>query len=145
MRNAGAFLMLVALALLPSVARADCAALTGQHAVLVSNSYDPDVLLWDSRQRLMDYAAGSWDVAKVLLPHALLARAGTRAVVTSCQVNVVHPKYRLAPLDAVGVKVTSGPYKGRYVWVLSDDLRVDRQRTTRSRASRVGVSHTRRV
>jgi hypothetical protein len=145
MRNAGAVLLFLTAVFLPAAARADCAGLSGQRAVLVSNSYDPDVLLWDSRQRLMDYAAGNWDVAKVLLPHALLARAGTRAVVTACQVNVVHPKYRLAPMDAVGVKVTSGPYKGRYVWVLSDDLRVDRERTTRGRRSGVGVNHTRRV
>lgn len=145
MRSVGAVLLMLAAALLPSIARADCSALAGARAVLVSNSYDPDVLLWDSRQRLMDYAAGNWEVARVLLPHALLARAGTRAVVTSCQVNVVHPKYRLAPMDAVGVKVTSGPYKGRYVWVLSDDLRLDRQHTSRRPASRVGVSHTRRV
>lgn len=145
MRKAVALILLVGAALAPSLARADCSAQPGERAVLISNSYDPDVLLWDSRQRLMDYAAGNWEVAKVLLPHALLARAGTRAVVTSCQDNVVHPKYRLAPMDAVGVKVVSGPYKGRYVWVLSDDLRVDRGHTTRRRTSRVGVSHTRRV
>ena len=99
-----------------------CSPLVGQRVVLASNDYDPDVLLWDSRQRLMDYAAGNWDVAKVLLPHALLSRPGTEALVVTCQVNVVRPKYRLAPMDAAGVKIISGPYKGRYFWILADDL-----------------------
>lgn len=121
LRVAIALLVLTGLASAP--ARADCTSLTGQHVVLFANNYDPDVLLWDSRQRLMDYAAGSWDIDKLLLPHALLAHAGTKALVVGCEVNVVHPKFRLAPMDAVGVKITGGPYKGRYAWVLADDLR----------------------
>ena len=111
----------MAAAALPAGAAA-CTPLVGQRVVLASNDYDPDVLLWDSRQRLMDYAAGNWDVAKVLLPHAVLSRPGLEALVVTCQVNVVHPKYRLAPMDAAGVKITGGPYKGRYFWVLADDL-----------------------
>lgn len=114
-------LFAMAAATLPAGA-APCTSLVGQQVVLASNDYDPDVLLWDSRQRLMDYAAGNWDVAKVLLPHALLSRPGTEALVVTCQVNVVHPKYRLAPMDAAGVKIISGPYKGRYFWILADDL-----------------------
>ena len=132
MRKVFAVLAAVAYALVPFAARGDCTQLIGHRAVLFSDSYDPDVLFWDSRQRLMDYAAGSWDVDKALLPYALLARAGTQAVVTACQVNAVHPKFRLAPMDAVGVRITSGPYKGRYGWVLSDDVRV-------------GARHARRV
>lgn len=132
MRKLFAALAAVAYALAPVVARADCTQLVGHRAVLLSNTYDPDVLFWDSRQRLMDYAAGNWDVDKALLPYALLARAGTQAVVTACQINSVHPKFRLAPMDAVGVRITSGPYKGRYGWVLSDDVRV-------------GARHARRV
>lgn len=105
-------------------ASAQCSHLAGQRVVLVSNNYDPDVLVWDSVQRLMDYAAGDWSVAKVLLPHALLARAGTKASVVACRVNVVHPKFQFAPADAAGVKFTSGPYLGRYGWVMASDLRV---------------------
>ena len=107
--------------LTPVIARADCT--QGEHVLLLSNTYDPDVLIWDSRQRLLDYAAGNWDIKRILLPHALLARAGTRAVVIACRYNIVHPKYRLAPADAAGVLVLSGPYKGRYGWLLADDLR----------------------
>lgn len=102
---------------------AECNIASGERIALLSLSYDPDVLVWDSRQRLIDYAAASWETARALLPHAVLARAGTKALVTQCQPNVIHPKYRLATQDAVGVKITSGPYHGRYGWVTIDDLR----------------------
>ena len=125
MRSALVLLGLL-LALAPAPARAECEARTGERAILVSNSYDPDVLVWDSIQRLLDYEAGGWRVARTLLPHALLARAGTRAIVVSCHSDVVHPKYQLAPADAAGIRVTSGPYKGRYGWIMAADLRVRR-------------------
>ncbi|MDP9018014.1 MAG: hypothetical protein M3N19_06825 [Candidatus Eremiobacteraeota bacterium] len=123
MRNAVVALLLAVWLLWPVAARADCSSLQGQRVILISNNYDPDVLLWDSKQRLMDYAAGSWDVAKILLPHALLARAGTKALLMTCLTNAVHLKSRLAPTDAAALKITSGPYKGRYAWVMADDLR----------------------
>ncbi|GAC1390359.1 MAG: hypothetical protein NVSMB31_07320 [Vulcanimicrobiaceae bacterium] len=122
-RKITAALVAVAWLLLPVAARADCSSLQGQRVILISNTYDPDVLLWDSKQRLMDYAAGNWDVAKILLPHALLARAGTRALLMTCFNNIVHLKSRLAPTDAAALKITSGPYKGRYAWVMAEDLR----------------------
>lgn len=104
----------------PGAVRAECA--QGRRMVLLSNAFNPDVLLWDSRQRLLDYAAGDWNIKRVLLPHAFLIRAGTRALVITCEFNAVHAKYRLAPLDAAGVKMTSGPYKGRFGWLMADDL-----------------------
>ena len=112
--------LIFALGLAPGVAQADCA--PGIRMVLLSSTYNPDVLFWDSRQRLLDFAAGDWDIKRILLPHALLARAGTKALVVSCQVNVVHPKYRLAPSDAAGIKILTGPYKGRYGWLMAEDL-----------------------
>ncbi|GAC1651802.1 MAG: hypothetical protein NVS9B12_00550 [Vulcanimicrobiaceae bacterium] len=114
--------MLILLVLLaPSIAAAQCA--PGRRMLLLASSYNPDVLLWDSRQRLLDYAAGDWNVKRLLLPHALLARAGTVALIVTCQYNIVHPRYRFAPADAAGVKVASGPYKGRYGWMMAEDLR----------------------
>lgn len=104
-------------------ANADCNITQGERVILFSSSYDPDVLVWDSRGRLVDYAAGSWETKRALLSHAMLARAGTRALVLQCQGNVIHPKYRLATQDAVGVKMISGPYRGRYGWIAIDDLR----------------------
>lgn len=113
-------------ALVPLPANALCVGAPGMRVALVSNNYDPDVLVWDSKQRLLDYAAGGWSVARILLPHALLARAGTKALMMSCLVNVVHPKYQLVPADAAGIKITNGPYKGRYGWVMATDLRPHR-------------------
>ncbi|GAC1503196.1 MAG: hypothetical protein NVS1B14_08450 [Vulcanimicrobiaceae bacterium] len=107
-------------------AGAECSRLAGHRVTLVSNNYDPDVFVWDTRLRLMDYAAGGWRVARALLPHALLVHAGTPAIVTACSENVVHPKYQFAPTDAVGVKITNGRYHGRYGWILVGDLRVRR-------------------
>lgn len=104
-------------------ADADCNINVGERVILFSLSYDPDVLVWDSKGRLIDYAAASWQDKRALLPHALLARAGTRAIILQCQGNVIHPKYRLATQDAVGVKITTGPYRGRYGWIAIDDLR----------------------
>ena len=121
---------LVAFALLfaavSAAVRAECAGQPGARVLLVSNNYDPDVLVWDSKQRLLDYEAGGWRVARILLPHALLARAGTRGILLSCESNIVHPKYQLAPADAAGIKLISGPYKGRYGWVMAADLRAHR-------------------
>ena len=123
--------LFIVMALAPIPARASCNALNGRHVVLLSNTYDPDVLIWDSKQRLIDYEAGSYEIARILMPHALFARAGTKAIVVSCEINVVHPKYQLAPTDATGVKIISGPYHGRYGWVLSDDVRPDSARSAR--------------
>jgi len=112
--------------LVPVSARADCAGKPGTEVLLSSNSYDPDVLVWDFKQRLLDYQAGGWSVARLLLPHALLARAGTKAILQSCGPNIVHSKYQLAPAGAAGIKLISGPYKGRYGWVMAVDLRLRR-------------------
>ncbi len=107
-------------------AAAECSRLAGHRVTLVSNNYDPDVFVWDTRLRLIDYAAGGWRIARALLPHALLVRAGTAAIVTACSENVVHPKYQFAPTDAVQIKIANGRNRGRYGWILVGDLRVGR-------------------
>ena len=99
-----------------------CHAVRGMHVTLFGGVDDPDVLVWDSRDRLVSYAGGSSDVRQFLLPHAILNRPGTKAVVQSCTGNVVHPKFRMDPADAVGVLIVSGRYSGRYGWVSSSDI-----------------------
>ncbi|PZR57037.1 MAG: hypothetical protein DLM50_06875 [Candidatus Meridianibacter frigidus] len=121
MRSAA--LLALLFALFGSAAHADCSSLQGRQVILTSNSYDPDVFVWDTKQRLIDYSAGNYQMGRQLLPHALLARAGTRGIVTSCGVNIVHLRTRFAPSDAVSIKLASGPYRGRYGWVLADDVR----------------------
>lgn len=112
---------------LPAAAACDLRA--GQQVVLASTSPDPDVFIWDSRARLVDYAAGVFDNAKAVMAHTTLAKPGTRALVMSCENGIVHPKYADNAFDAVGVRLMTGPYRGHYGWVASEDvhaLRADR-------------------
>ena len=87
-------------------------------------SADPDVFIFDSRVRLIDYSAGRFDEVKAVMAHTLLASPGTRAIVSSCVRNVVKPKYSGDYFDAVGIKVITGPYRGRWGWVSSEDVRI---------------------
>ena len=82
---------------------------------------DPDVFVWDSMQRLTNYTAGKY-VTDDVLRHTLLVSAGTEAVVVSCRDRVAHPRYSTGDADAVGVKLSTGRYRGRYGWVISMDL-----------------------
>ena len=113
------FMLLAALCAAPALA---CRAVPGMHVTLFGGVDDPDVLVWDSKDRLIGYAGGSSDTREFLLPHAILNRPGTRAVVVSCRPNEVRPKFRMDPEDAVGVLILSGKYRGRYGWVSSSDV-----------------------
>ena len=100
-----------------------CGATTGGHVTLASEAVDPDVFLWDSRQRLIDYTAGQWGNTRAIIAHTLLAEPGTEALVVSCVPSAAHPRYATSDEDAVGVKIMSGPHRGRFGWVLSSDVR----------------------
>ena len=100
----------------------ECHALHGMHVTLFGDVDDPDVLVWDSRDRLVGYAGGSSDSRKFLLPHAMLNRPGTRAIVIGCRAGAVHSKFSMDAEDAVGVLIVSGRYRGRYGWVSSSDI-----------------------
>lgn len=105
-----------------ALAAQQCHAERGMQITLFGGVDDPDVLVWDSRDRLVSYGAGSTDTRKFLLPHALLNRPGTRAVVQSCVSGAVHSKFRMDADDAVGVLIVTGKYRGRYGWVSSSDV-----------------------
>jgi hypothetical protein len=124
MRNAAILLLACALTL-ASVNRAfaQCDFKGGVKVVLTSEADDPDVLLWDSRFRLRDYNAASFDVSRELLPHARLVSQGTRATVESCVPDFVQLRLQSGADAAVGILVTSGKYKGVRGWVLGTDLR----------------------
>lgn len=125
-RAAVAFLLLAACWAGALPASADCKLPAGKHVVLYSTADDPSVLMWDSRVRLRDYHAATFDEAQALLPHALLAEPGTRAQVVSCAPDYVTSPLSEHPDDAVGVLVLSGRYKGLTRWVLGSDVRVSR-------------------
>jgi hypothetical protein len=113
---------LFACALACASAAQQCHAAHGMQITLFGGVDDPDVLVWDSRDRLISYGAGSADTRKFLLPHAFLNRPGTRAVVQTCIGGAVHSKFRMDADDAVGVLILTGKYRGRYGWVSSADI-----------------------
>jgi hypothetical protein len=104
---------------------ATCRVRAGDHVVLYGTTDDPDVFLWDSRFRLRDYEGGSFDQMKALLPHATIARPGTRAVVESCVPSFVTSKFTDHADDAVGVVVVSGLQRGQRGWVVGSALRAN--------------------
>lgn len=105
-----------------AAAGSPCRATRGMQVTLFGGVDDPDVLVWDNRDRLTAFAAGSSDTRKFLLPHALLVRPGTIAVVQSCFGGAVHSKFHMAAEDAVGVQIVSGKDRRRYGWVTSADI-----------------------
>jgi hypothetical protein len=120
MRAALALAAVVASVSMPAAA-APCSVAVGWRVILASDAVDPDVFLWDSRARLVDYAAGRWTDTQTIFAHTMLAPSGTEALVIACAAGAAHPKYSSADQDVIGVKILRGQFKGRYGWVLSSD------------------------
>ena len=101
-----------------------CTAHRGQQITLASQSLDPDVFVWDSVQRLVDYSNGRYDVETVLR-HTILVKPGTTAKVLSCRTSSAKDKATYTKVDAdfLSVVVTGGPYRGRAGWVGGADAR----------------------
>jgi hypothetical protein len=119
-RPLGALALLCALST-PALAT-PCSVPLGHAVVLKSTDIDPDVFVWDTKQRVVDYAAGQWGESHDVISHTMLAKPGTRAVIVQCDPGVVHTKYVGDHRDAVGIKIVAGPNKGRYGWVTSEDV-----------------------
>jgi hypothetical protein len=119
-RVLGAFALLAALGF--PVQAAPCGSIPVGHTVyLKSGELDPDVFVWDAKHRVVDYASGNWGDSHEVIVHTLLAKPGTRAVIVQCYPGIVRTKSGDAR-DAVGIRVTNGPGKGRYGWVTSEDV-----------------------
>lgn len=99
-----------------------CAVARGDRVLLASQGLDPDVFVWDSAGRLLDYAQGNFDT-QIVLRHTLLAKPGTGAVATDCRDAAVHTQFSKSDLDLVGVKLITGPNRGHYGWVTAEDVR----------------------
>jgi hypothetical protein len=115
-----AVLAAVCVSALPADARS-CALSTGAAVVLRSSDFDPDVLVWDSRQRAIDYVSGNLTNKSEVITHTVLSNPGTHAVVVACDPGSSKPRYSALAEDTVGIKITSGPNRGRYGWVSSGD------------------------
>ncbi len=120
LRVLGAAALVVALSV-PAFA-VPCTLSVGHAVSLKSTDLDPDVFVWDSKQRAIDYAAGYWKDTRDVLAHSLLAKPGTRATVVQCVPGAIHSKYASDLEDAVGIRIQSGPNRGRYGWVTSGDV-----------------------
>jgi hypothetical protein len=120
-------------ALAPAAAAAQCNVHGGHQIVyLRSAELDPDVFVWDSQERVRAYAAGYWKSTSDVMDHTVLSKPGTRALVVECHEGVVKSKFANEVLDAIGIKLESGPNRGRYGWVTSEDIHV----TTKTAALR---------
>jgi hypothetical protein len=114
--------VLAAVCVFPTaVGASPCQLASGEAVTLRSSYFDPDVLVWDTRQRAVDYVNGNIKSASEVLPHTVLSRSGTRAIVVACDPATSQPRYSPVPLDTVGIKITNGPNRGRYGWVSSGD------------------------
>ena len=105
-----------------------CRVPVGTRVVLKSAELDPDVFVWDAKQRVVDYAGGYWRDTHDVMVHTLLAKPGTRAVVVQCQPGIVRRGDGSATRDAIGIRILNGPNKGRYGWVTSEDVHEIAQR-----------------
>jgi hypothetical protein len=112
---------LLATLLVAAASATPCTMPLNARVVLESDEVDPDVFLWDSRTRLIDYAEGNWGDTRAIFAHTVLAEPGTLALVIACFPGVAHPRFSNGDEDAIGVKVVNGRYRGRYGWVLSSD------------------------
>lgn len=114
---------LAATLLVAQPALSTCQARADQRVVLYGAGDDPGVFLWDSRFRLRAYHIATFDEAQAMLPRALLAGGGTRAVIMRCLARYVQAPYGLGFDDAVEVRILSGPLRGRTGWVSGSDAR----------------------
>jgi hypothetical protein len=122
LRRTATVLALVLLAAAPAPADSCSTIGVGGQVVLKSSDLDPDVFVWDSKSRAADYASGTWRNTRDVIAHTLLAKPGTHAQVVACQKDMIRSRYANETLDAVGIRLISGPYHGRYGWVTSEDV-----------------------
>ena len=99
-----------------------CTLSIGEHVVLRASDFDPDVLVWDSRQRAIGYMIGNIKSTAEVLTHTVLSKPGTHAVVVACAPGSSRPSYSSFAEDTIGIRITSGPNRGRYGWVSSGDV-----------------------
>jgi len=103
---------------------AGCIPTVGAPVMLRSDPADPDVIVWDSRERLVAYVEGHWNSSQEVLTHTVLAVPGTHAQVVACYPGIARLKYGNGQRNAVGVRLTSGPFRGHYGWVISSDVHI---------------------
>jgi hypothetical protein len=119
-------LALFILAVPAFVYAAACIPTVGAPVMLKSDPADPDVIVWDSRERLVAYVEGHWNSSQEVMTHTVLAEPGTHAQVVACYPGIARLKYGNGQRNAVGVRLTSGAFRGHYGWVISSDVHIAR-------------------
>jgi hypothetical protein len=102
-------------------ASADCPPGQGQRVILAAEGANPDVFVFDSRERLARYVSGTWTSTKDIMAHTVLVSAGTLALVLQCRPGEVRVPYASSSLDVYGVRLLSGSHANRYGWVVGSD------------------------
>ena len=88
--------------------------------MLDAQSMDPDVFVWDSAQRLVNYTNGAYLVDTVL-KHTTLAPAGTPAVFLGCRRSPAGAPSAIKDMLKVRIFIqTRPPQTG---WVSAEDAR----------------------
>jgi hypothetical protein len=90
-----AFAALVTFGCTGATSAPQCSLAPGGRVMLASDAVDPDVFLWDSRDRLVDYTAGEWGNTRQIFSHTVLTEPGTSALVVACVARAAHPRYGL--------------------------------------------------
>ncbi|HEY0798592.1 MAG TPA: hypothetical protein VGD50_05550 [Candidatus Baltobacteraceae bacterium] len=101
---------------------AGCELQVGDRVVLSADTADPDVFVWDSRSRLIEYSAGNWGSTKDIFGHTLLVDPGTQALVMACRPGEAHPKYEPTDEDVLGIRIVTGRHRNLWGWVVSNDV-----------------------
>ncbi len=124
--------LILTCSLAPGAARAaePCSVTAGQPVVLMSSELDPDVFVWDARQRATDYVGGYYKSANDVMVHTMISKPGTRALVVSCIRGGAQAKFTKRPVDVIGLKILTGPDRGRYGWVTAEDVHVPQSAST---------------
>jgi len=104
---------------------AGCSVAVGTRVMLKARTIDPDVLVWDRKDLLIAYASGIWPGTKTVLQHALLSSPGTPAITRACAAAAIRPAHAAAE-DAIAIRITGGPHRGREGWVAAADVHVIR-------------------
>lgn len=111
---------------------ANCGVRAGATVILTSDPADPDVMVWDTRERLQAWVAGHWSSSREVMTHTLIARPGTHAQVVACLGGESRPKLSEAVRDLIGIRIISGPLRGRYGWVIASDVHPTALRAVRA-------------
>lgn len=113
------------------ISSADCTASAGQRAILASDGMNPDVFVWDTHTRLLNYLGGHGASTKNVMQHTVLVSAGTLAEIVSCRPNDARTPYDAEAVDVLSVRVLTGPHRSHYGWVAAGDAHLQRSATTR--------------